>query len=81
MVRFIVPWACQYNEPTCLAAASDNFNLITSTTQDWNDLNINYRDYSKNYGIRNGGESEIRFIYFQAKEASDQSEKNDYIRG
>ena len=33
-----------------------------SGEQTWNEININMRDLSKNYGIRAGGKKEIDFV-------------------
>ena len=62
MVRFVVNWACQLNEPTCLTAAATNFNAISSGEMAWAELNVNVRDYSRQYGIRNGRAADIQYL-------------------
>ena len=47
---------------SCLAAAAVNFGKVMSGEQTWDEININMRDLSKNYGIRAGGKKEIDFV-------------------
>jgi len=61
-VRDVVDWACFHNEESCLAAAAVNFEKVMSGEMTWDEININMRDLSKNYGIRAGGKKEIDFV-------------------
>ena len=47
---------------SCLAAAAVNFEKVMSGEMTWDEININMRDLSKNYGIRAGGKKEIDFV-------------------
>ena len=61
-VRYIVKWACDVFEQKCLDAATQNFRKVRDGALEWDDLNINYRDFSLNYGIRNGNAEDLKFI-------------------
>lgn len=47
---------------SCLSAAATNFAKVMSGEKTWDEININMRDLSKNYGIRAGGKKEVDFI-------------------
>ena len=62
MVRFLVNWACQLNEPTCLAAAATSFKFVSSGSLTWSDLNVNYREYVRPYAVRHGDVEDIQYL-------------------
>ena len=61
MVRFLLNWACQLSEFECLSAAKENFEKVSSGAITWADIDVNFRDFSRNYAIRNGDPDDIQF--------------------
>lgn len=77
--RYLIRFACEFNDPTCLAGANDNFNKVRSGQMTWDDLNVNFRDFSRNYGVRGGGLGEITWLKSLLSTVSSSEERN-YIK-
>ena len=60
MVRFLTNWACQLGHLNCLEGAKENFEKVASGEKAWEDIDVNARDFSRNYAIRNGDPDDIQ---------------------
>lgn len=77
--RYLLRFACEFNDPICLEGANDNFNKVRSGQMTWDDLNVNFRDFSRNYGVRGGGLDEITWLKSLLSTVSS-SEQRNYIK-
>jgi hypothetical protein len=79
MAPIIIDWACQMNEPKCLNAAEDNFSKVRTGEFTWLNVDVNFRDLSRQYGIRNGNPLNVKYFMDQLVNLNDQPYATDFL--
>ena len=59
----MVPWSCTFGDENCLKGAYDHFNGVKDGNIKIEDIDINIREYSMNYGVRAGDEDDANYIF------------------
>ena len=62
MARYIVPFHCELENNECLTLAKVNFDAVKNGEKTWDDINVNIRAFSLQYGMRNGDESDAKWV-------------------
>ena len=62
MVKYLIPWHCEFENVYCLQAAKINFDRVKNGEIDWNGINVNIRTFSLNFGLREGDEDDFNWI-------------------
>ena len=73
MAKYLVPFHCELDNAECLSLAKSNFDKVKNGEMSWDDINVNIRSFSLLYGMRNGDESDIKWLEEQIFAASDDS--------
>ena len=81
MVKYLIPWHCEFENVYCLQAAKINFDKVKNGEIDWSGINVNIRTFSLNFGLREGDEDDFNWIEGQMFGAKDQEEFEAFATG
>ena len=81
MVKYLIPWHCEFENVFCLQAAKTNFDKVKNDEIDWNGINVNIRTFSLNFGLREGDQEDYNWVEGQMFSAKDQEEFEAFASG
>lgn len=81
MVKYLIPWHCEFENVYCLQAAKINFDKVKNGEIDWNGINVNIRTFSLNFGLREGDQEDYNWVEDQMFSAKDQEEFEAFASG